>query len=55
MLFLCVRAVDLHGMEPWLLREALKVLEAEGKVRRCYYYYCFLCSMWDLLDVGGEC
>lgn len=25
--------VDLHGMEPWLLREALKVLEAEGKVR----------------------
>jgi len=24
-------------MEPWLLREALNVLEAEGKVRWCWY------------------
>lgn len=24
---------DIHGMEPWLLREALKVLEGEEKVR----------------------
>ncbi|KAI9910629.1 hypothetical protein PsorP6_010794 [Peronosclerospora sorghi] len=23
--------VDIHGMEPWLLRDALKVLEQEGK------------------------
>lgn len=29
----------LHGMEPWLLREALKVLEAEGKVRLLLYYF----------------
>lgn len=27
--------VGIHGMEPWLLREALNVLEAEGKVGYC--------------------
>lgn len=24
--------IGIHGMEPWLLREALNVLEGEGKV-----------------------
>jgi hypothetical protein len=33
MVTVVVCCTGIHGMEPWLLREALSVLEGEGKVR----------------------
>lgn len=45
---MCFCVLDIHGMEPWLLREALKVLEGEGRCVGCG-------SLPGVLAAHGRC
>lgn len=45
-------ASGLHGMEPWLLREALTVLEGEGKVRS--FWLCAVCVAAEVSPRGDS-